>query len=83
MDVSHVTVRELQDGLDAEYGATLLRKPDKNGQLKELDDASLRALSDRVGGIPRGLELLVGYVRVIAPPACADYSTPPQRRTSC
>ena len=29
---------------------------------KELDEASLRALSDRVGGVPRGLQLLVGYV---------------------
>ena len=59
----YVTERELQDGLEANYGATLLRELDTNGQLKELDDASLRALSDRVGGVPRGLQLLVAYVR--------------------
>ena len=39
--------RELQDGLEANYGATLLRELDTNGQLKELDDASLRALFRR------------------------------------
>ncbi|MET0939036.1 MAG: trypsin-like peptidase domain-containing protein [Gaiellaceae bacterium] len=59
----HVTERELQDGLEPEYGAALLRELDKNRQLEELDDAELRALSDRVGGVPRGLQLLVGYVR--------------------
>jgi len=61
----YVTERELQDGLEPEFGAALLRELDTDGSahLKELDAASLQALSDRVGGVPRGLQLLVGYAR--------------------
>jgi tetratricopeptide (TPR) repeat protein len=60
----YVTECELDEGLSPELGASLLRELDARDSagLQELDDADLRALSDRVGGIPLGLQLLVAYL---------------------
>ncbi|WP_345643756.1 serine protease, partial [Pseudonocardia tropica] len=56
---------ELHEGLDPDHAASLLRQMDVDGRAGtgKLDDDALRALSRRVGGVPRGLQLVIAHLR--------------------
>lgn len=54
----------MTEGLPADQSVAMLRELDADGAagLAGLDDATLEDLAERVGGLPRGLQLLLGYL---------------------
>lgn len=56
---------EVHDGLDPDDAVSLLRQMDVDGRAgtRSMDDMALRTLAERVGGVPRGLQLVIAHLR--------------------
>src|SRR4051812_11093807 len=60
-----VTLVPLQDGLEPKIAASLLRRLDRDGaaRLRDAEETVLESLASRVAGLPRGLQMIVAYLR--------------------